>query len=142
MLKTLLNRFANHLKIMVDEFFGKPVADALNKEIASIKAKTTFECGFAQGARDSDLIHQTTKSRRVFLTFDRNTINERRYPPCSHGGIIIIKDPRWTAKSVVEEMKALTHSGQRKLTLHSVTHLYQDRPLIYQHGGRRVEVHF
>jgi hypothetical protein len=127
---------------MVDESFGKPVADALNKEIASIKAKTTFDCGFHQGAKDSDLIRETRRSKRVLLTFDQNSIDERRYPPCSHGGTIIIKDRHWMANTIVQEMKALTRSGLRKLTRHGVTHLYEDRAVIYQHQGRVEEVRF
>ncbi|MEK6405433.1 MAG: DUF5615 family PIN-like protein [Acidobacteriota bacterium] len=142
MLKSLLSRFANDLKVMVDETFGKPVADALNNDIASIKAKTTFECGFRQGAKDSELIRETRQSKRVLLTFDRNTINETRYPPCSHGGIIIVKDPHWTATTIVQEMKALTRSGRRKLARHGVTHLYRDRAVIYQHEGLTEVVHF
>ena len=142
MLKTLLSRFANHLKIMVDETFGEPVADALNKDIASIKAKTTFDCGFAQGTGDRDLIDKGKRLNRILLTFDRNTIDQRRYPPCSHAGIIIVKDKHWTTRSIVKELKAFTQTGNRKLVLHSVTHLHRDHAVIYQHEGRKDEIWF
>jgi hypothetical protein len=140
--KTSLKRFASHLNLMVDENFGKPVADGVNKHIGSIKAKTIFDFGFRQGTKDRILIAQTNRLGQVLLTFDQNSIDERRYPPCTHGGIIIVKDKHWTTESVVSDLKAFTYSGSRKLTAHCVTHLFKDRAVIHQHDGKVDEVKF
>lgn len=140
--KTSSKRFASHLKLMVDETFGKPVADALNEAIASVKAKTTLECGFAQGTSDRELISKAKKLDRVLLTFDHNTIDKRRYPPCSHAGIIIIKDKQWTKESIVRELSAFGRSGNRKLVIHSVTYLHRDHAVVHQHDGKQEPISF
>jgi hypothetical protein len=76
---------------MVDETFGQPVANDLNEKIKSLKAKTTFECGLSQGAADRAVIDACRRDGRILLTFDHNTIDRWKYPPCSHAGIMIIK---------------------------------------------------
>lgn len=142
MLKTLLNRFANHLKIMVDETFDGPVADALNSDVPFVKAKTTFDCGCVQGTNDHVLIAKAKQQNRILLTFDRNTIDKRRYPPCTHAGIIIIKGRSWTPEGIVDRLNAFSHSGNRKLLIHSVTYLHRDHAIIHQHDNRRDEIRF
>jgi predicted nuclease of predicted toxin-antitoxin system len=142
MLKTLLKRFANHLKIMVDETFGEPVAEALNNDVAFIKAKTTFDCGCVQGTKDPILIVKAKQENRVLLTFDRNTIDKKRYPPCTHAGIIIIEGKHWSPESIVKQLKAFSHSGDRKLLLHSVTYLHRDHAVIHQHDGKQDLISF
>ena len=140
--KTSSKRYANHLNLMVDETFGKPVADEVNRSISSIKAKTTFDFGFSQGTTDSVLISKTDGLGQVLLTFDHKTINQRHYPPCSHGGIIIVKDAHWTIESVINGLKAFTYSGKRRLSPHCVTYLFQDKAIIHQHDGVVNEVRF
>jgi len=44
---------------MIDQTFGKPVADALNDRTGAIKAATTIEYGFPHDAADKELIAQT-----------------------------------------------------------------------------------
>lgn len=140
--KTSSRRLANHLKIMVDETFDGPVADALNDNVAFVKAKTTFDCGFAQGAADRVLITKAKAQNRLLLTFDRNTIDKRRYPPCTHAGIIIVKGKAWSPEGIVTRMNAFAKSGNRKLLIHSVTYLHRDRAVIHQHNDKRDEIWF
>lgn len=127
---------------MVDETFGEPVAEALNKHVAFVKAKTTFDCGFAQGTDDSVLVREGKRLKRVLLTYDKTTINERFYPPCSHAGIIIIKDARPSPEKIVKEIKALARAGHRRLTSHNVVHLHHDHAVIHKHNAERETVHF
>jgi hypothetical protein len=140
--KTSSKRFANHLTLMVDETFGKPVADALNKNIAFVRARTTFDCGFVQGTVDQVLIREGKRLGRVLLTYDKTTINEKHYPPCSHAGIIIIKDGRWSSEKIVKEVKALARSGNRRLASHNVIHLHHDHAVIHKHNGEKQSVRF
>jgi predicted nuclease of predicted toxin-antitoxin system len=78
-----------HIKLMIDYNLGSPVANALNV-LGAVKAKTTIEYGFKQHADDHELVGVTDEFGCILLTKDKKTINERVYPPCNHGGIIII----------------------------------------------------
>lgn len=140
--KTSSRRLANHLKIMVDETFDGPVADALNNKVAFVKAKTTFDCGFVQGTKDRVLIAKAKEQNRILLTFDKNTIDKKRYPPCTHAGIIINKGKMWSSDGIVKRMNAFAQSGNRKLLIHSITHLHQDHAVIHQHDNKRDEIWF
>jgi hypothetical protein len=118
---------------MIDQTFGKPVADMLNK-LSPITAATTAERGFRDRRADKDLIAFTGDDGCVLLTHDHNTINKHRYPPCTHGGIIIIKG-EWFPETIYDGIKRLCESGKRKLIPHHVTYLYieQKKAIIHTH---------
>jgi hypothetical protein len=52
------------------------------------------EYGFNPWTADGDLVRATRDEGCILLTKDRTTINENIYKPCTHGGIIIIENPR------------------------------------------------
>lgn len=132
----------SHIRLMIDHNFGKPVADQLNT-IGSVKAATTLEYGFRQDADDEDIIASTEAFRCLLLTHDFNSINETKYPPCTHGGIIIFKQKKWFPESVREAVKALCLSGARRVAEHSVTYLYSDRAIMHRHSAPyHLEVRF
>lgn len=133
MLKTLWSLLVTHINLMIDHTFGKPVADELNAKIGAVKAATTLEYGFKPKTDDEDLIEQTDELGCLLLTHDRNTIDIHRYPPCSHGGIIIFKPKRWSVESVRESIYAFCLSGHKKFAAHCVTWLYPDRAIIHTH---------
>ena len=124
-----------HIKLMIDYNLGSPVAKALN-ELGAVKAKTIIEYGFKQHTEDPDLVAVTDEYGCILLTKDKKTINEHRYPPCKHGGIIIIKEKQPSVQKVFECVKAFCQSGQRELALHHVTHLWDDRAIIHTHKGQ------
>jgi hypothetical protein len=126
---------------MIDHNFGKPVADKL-EELGSVKASTTIEYGFEQHASDEALIGATKENKCLLLTHDKNTINSNRFPPCTHGGIIIFKQKKWTEESVFQSIKKLCLSGMKKHTSHAVTSLYLDRAIIETHDETSIEVRF
>ena len=121
-----------HLKLMIDYAFGKPVADILNT-IRVVDAKTTTDYGFRQNAEDEEIIRGIENGGYLLLTHDRNTIDEYRFPPCSHAGIIIIRDKRWTEEKVYERVRAFCRSGKKKFALHSVTYLHSEGAMILTH---------
>ena len=123
----------SHIKLMIDHNFGKPVADQLNT-IGPIKAATTLEYGFPQNADDEDIIASTEEHNCLLLTHDFNSINETKYPPCTHGGIIIFKHKQWFPETVREAVNALCLSGRRKEAEHSVTYLFSDRAIMHRHS--------
>jgi hypothetical protein len=119
---------------MIDYAFGEPVANALNA-IRVVNAKTTIEHGFRQNAEDEEIIRNIADDGYLFLTHDRNTIDERRFPPCSHGGIIIIRDKRWSEEKVFQRVRDFCLSGQKKLAPHCVTYLHEKGAIIHTHDG-------
>lgn len=118
---------------MIDHTFGEPVAEKLNK-LSAITAATTITRGFSDRRHDDDLVGFTKGDGCILLTFDHNTINEYKYPPCTHGGIIIVKGD-WFPETIFTGIKRLCESGHRKVVPNHVTHLYveQKRALIKTH---------
>ncbi len=131
----------SRIKLMVDYNFGKNVAKALN-ELGSVKAKTIIDYGFKQNTPDSELVDGTSDHNCILLTHDGNSINEKKYPPCSHGGIIISLDPKWSPEKIFEKVKKFVQSGHRSKADHCVTYLYDDRANIHKHDGEVESIDF
>lgn len=132
--KTSLSRqFPHHLTLMVDYNLDPAAIDGLNG-IGPVKAKRTTDYGFSQGADDKDLVYN--KKRCVLLTGDFRSINERKYPPCQHDGIIILKERRASPETIVACVKAFVQSGHRKETWHNVIYLWEKKAIIHKHLGK------
>lgn len=140
-LKRLFTR-TNHLKLMVDYCLVDP--DILNalKTIRSVRVKTTIECGFNQGEKDKVLVAATEPKHRILLTANFNDINERKYPPCGHGGIILINHPRPDSAVVLERVKAFVLSGSKSEAKGHVTYLNKDKAIIHKLHKEKREVRF
>jgi hypothetical protein len=129
-----------NLKVMVDEdLLDRKTIEALRKLGTSIDVKTILECDFKQGADDKDLVAATKTKRRVLLTANYRDINERVYPPCFHGGLILIKHPRPSPTIVVSRMRAFCRSGKRSQAKGHVTHLNEDRFTIHKLHKEKIE---
>jgi hypothetical protein len=122
---------------MIDFNLGQSCADALN-ELGAVKAKTIVEYGFDGRTQDCDLVCATLDHGCILLTKDKRTINEKLFSPCTHGGIIIIKNARPFVSDVKAYIKAFCKSGKRSLAEHCVTHLYPDKAIIHTHTGLEV----
>lgn len=119
-----------NLKLMVDYNLNQPVVDEL-KALGAVKARTTLDYGFEKNTTDDLLVKATAEHGCILLTRDKNTISQREFPPCTHGGIMLIKLKRPFKEQVVECVKRFCQSGKRALAPHSVTHLYLDRATIH-----------
>jgi len=108
---------------MVDEdLLDAKIIQALEK-LSGVDVKTLLNCGFSQGAKDHTLVAATARQKRVLLTANFRDIHERKYPPCQHGGIILIRHPRPDAKVVTARLKAFCRSSQKSLAQGHVTYL-------------------
>lgn len=139
--KTFLKRlFTRDLKLMIDYNLDPQVVDCLNK-LGAVKAKTIVDYGFKPNAEDSELVYNGTNDHRcTLLTSDKRTINERVFPPCQHGGIILIKEKRPSKDKICACIKAFCESGHRSKASHNVTHLWEKKAIIYKHEGEKEEV--
>lgn len=140
-LKQLYTRM-NHLKLMVDYDLVDPNILAALSRISSVNAKTTIECGFRQDASDKVLVAATETEKRILLTANYNDINEREYPPCFHGGIILINHPRPNADVVHDRVKAFSQSGSKSQARGHVTYLNRDKAIIHKLHQEKIEVKF
>jgi len=138
MLKTSLRRlFPHHLKLIVDYNLNPAAIEGLNG-IGSVKAKRTTDYGFSEGADDKDLVYN--EKGCVLLTGDFRTIDEAKYPPCNHEGIIILREQRASPEKIVACVKAFARSGYRKETSHNVVHLWEKKAVIHKHDKQKKEV--
>lgn len=133
---------ANHIKLMVDYNLIDPeIIEGLEK-LGALDVKTTVDCGFAQNAKDPELIQGTTEKDRILLTADVNTIDERKYKPCTHGGIMFIDEKRLFPNEVVALVKAFVMCGQRGIAKKHVTHLTKNGAKIITHDKEPVIIDF
>jgi hypothetical protein len=117
---------------MVDEdLLDQDILEAL-QQIGSIDVKTIFDCKLPSGTKDHVLVAATDRQRRLLLTGNYRDIHERKYEPCGHGGIILIKHPRPTAKLVSSRVRAFCKSGKRSLAKRHVTYLRADKFTIHK----------
>lgn len=124
----------NHLNLMIDyDLVDREIIAAL-KQLNALKIKTIIEHGFNQDTKDKVLVGSTKKKKSLLLTGDKSTITKERYKPCTHGGIIIIKDPRPSPEKVYAWVKAFIQSGQRAFAKNHVTHLRKDGFTIFTHN--------
>lgn len=123
---------------MVDYNLKDKAILACLKRLNALDVKTTIECGYDQGTDDPILVKGTAEKKRLLLTKDRSTIDEFVYPPCSHGGIIIIDHKRPTPDMVCDWMKAFIQSGQRAYAKHHVTYLNGDGFTIKTHSPQPI----
>jgi len=129
-----------NLKVMVDEdLLDKRTIAALHELGTAVAVKTILECGFALGSKDSVLVEATTTQRRILLTANFNDINERRYRPCEHGGIILIDHPNPSPEVVSSRLKAFCKSGKRSQARGHVTYLKADKFIIHKLHKEKLE---
>ena len=134
---------ANHIKLMVDYNLIDPEIIEKLESLGALDVKTIIDCGYQQDTKDDILIWQgTLEQNRILLTADFRTINEKKYTPCNHGGIIIIEDPRPSPEKVFAFVKAFLQCGQRKYAKKHVTHLKRDSIKIVTHEKKPVIVDF
>jgi Domain of unknown function (DUF5615) len=113
-----------NLKVMVDEdLLDKRTIAALHRIGAAVDVKTIVECDLALGTKDKPIVAATSTKRRILLTANYRDINEHKYPPCKHGGIILIDHPRPSPEIVCSRLKAFCRSGKRSQAKGHVTYL-------------------
>jgi hypothetical protein len=110
-----------------------------------IKAVSTLDFGndFHDYTEDEDLVRLGSEERYILLTSDTNSINTRKFPPCSHGGIIKMAGMP-SKDEVLTRIKKLIRSGPhylKQIRAH-FTHLNSDGAIIYKEHDEVVEVRF
>jgi hypothetical protein len=127
---------------MVDYDLIDPLVIKALHKIGAVDVKTIIECGFQPWTSDKTLVSATSEKRRILLSANFNDINEHKYPPCLHGGIILIKHARPSPEVVYDRIKAFSKSGQRSLAKSHVTHLNASGATIHTLDQNPVKVAF
>lgn len=131
--------YTKYLKIMVDEDLLDPDIVGALKGVGVLHVKTLFECELRQGAKDTALVDKARAKRRLLLTANYVDINERKFPPCTHGGIILIDHKQPTAKIVRDRIKAFCASRQKSSAKGHVTYLKEGKFVIHKLHREKVE---
>ena len=84
------------MKVKLDENLPASLAELLRSfghDVSSVVEENL------SGASDAQIVRAATKEGRTLMTFDRGFADVRRYPPGSHGGIVVFRfrDQRWKA---------------------------------------------
>lgn len=129
-----------NLKVMVDEdLLDKRTIAALQTIGAAVDVKTILECNLALGTKDKVLVSATSTKRRILLTANYNDINEHKYKPCEHGGIILIDHPNPSPEVVRNRLRAFCRSGKRSHAKGHVTYLRADKFIIHKEHKEKIE---
>ena len=59
------------------------------------------------GGHDDDVVAKATAESRLLITLDRGLGDVRRYPPGSHGGILVLRVEDQSAQSVVSRLEGV-----------------------------------
>ncbi len=129
------------MKIMVDQCLVKKSIVTSLEKVSAFNTKTIEELGYRHDTADSVLVQGTKSHRRILLTKNFKDINERKYPPCNHGGIIIVHAQETEADYIIRRIKALLKPATKNKVKGHVTHLYKERMVIYTHK-ETIEVNF
>lgn len=126
---------------MVDYCLIDPEILTKLESLGALDVKTIIDCGYPSYTEDAKLVWDgTVKENRVLLTGNYKDINERIYPPCLHGGIILINHPRPTPDIVYAYVKTLLQCGKRKFAKNHVTHLTREAITIVTHDKDSIRV--
>lgn len=128
----------HHLKLLVDYCVQAKLAAQKLNTLPKASAITTIDAGLRGHSADDDIVALGRLEDRIIVTGDFRTMNEHFYPPCTHGGILLIREEP-TADKVYKLVRSFMLSGQRMKAAHCVTHLWSDRCRINTHSG--VEEH-
>lgn len=133
------------LRMMIDQNLA-----SLDEELNSlyprkIKAVSVFdlEPDFHDYTEDEDLVRLGKRERYILFTSDDKSMKKRKFPPCTHGGII--KMPGMPAKAeVLARLKKLIESGPQylKQIRGHFTYLTNEGATIHKEHNQVVEVKF
>lgn len=129
------------MKFMLDHNL-RSAAECLG-DIGRVRVATLQTYGLPQHTDDVPLIKFAESKNLILVTNDRATIDEKKYPPQTHAGIIIFKGNELPKKEVVcARMKRLYQSGSRKSLRRNVTHLHKNKAVIYHSQTEFTELKF
>ena len=110
-----------------------------------IQAVSVFELepDFHDYTEDPELIQLGRRERFILLTSDVNSINIKKFPPCTHAGIIKMMGMP-SKEDVLARLHKLLRSGPHylKQIRSHVTHLTDEGATIYKEHNETVEVRF
>ena len=110
-----------------------------------IQAVSVFDLkpDFHDYTDDEDLVQLGRKERYILFTSDDKSMKRKKFPPCTHAGII--KMPGMPSKDeVLSRLKKLLQSGPhylRQIRGH-FTYLTNEGATIYKEHDQKVEVKF
>jgi len=133
------------LKLMIDQNLAG-LDETLNSLYPrKIQAVSVFDLrpDFHDYTEDPDLVQLGGREHYIFLTSDNNSITKRKYPPCTHGGIIKMPGMPSTDE-VLLRLRKLIHSGPRHLSQirGHFTRLTSESATIYKEHDQQVKVAF
>jgi hypothetical protein len=111
------------MKLMLDECI-------LNKKLQTAFQSLddfdvcTFEEFYPKGTVDKVLVECTVEHQRMLLTVDKNTITEKKYPPCKHGGIVQFQRCESKPEYVIPRLQALKDLELDEKAVGHFTHIY------------------
>ena len=84
------------MRIKLDENLPRDLAELLRSsghDVATVSEENLC------GADDSIVLEKASQEERLFMTFDNDFANIRKFPPGAHGGIVVfrLRDQRWAA---------------------------------------------
>ena len=114
------------LKLLLDECLGRPLADDI-KSFHALKVQDLHDTSMANvGFTDEALIDYARDNNLILVTTE-SRLDEKRFPICTHPGIIVIQATSHHAELKSKMFKDLVQSGMRKRCNHAVTHLSLDK---------------
>jgi hypothetical protein len=131
--------------MMIDQNLASLDEDLNELYPRKIQAVSVFNLrpDFHNYTEDDDLVQLGRKERYILFTSDDRSMKRKKYPPCTHGGII--KMPGMPSKQeVLARLKKLIEAGPHylKQIRGHFTYLTNEGATIYKEHNQKVEVKF
>jgi hypothetical protein len=111
--------------------------DALCKALETIdylNITTVVDCGFG-GKGDDVIVKKAKKLNKILVTANINDLNEKTFPPCGHGGIIVFNKNELKPEYVLPRIKAIKALDLMDKIKSHVTKIYDEHIDVYTLEG-------
>jgi hypothetical protein len=124
---------SNDLRLLLDEAITDPLAEVIEATSSAINVEVVRKIHL-RGSDDDSVVRYATKNRRIVVTTEGG-MDHRRFPPCTHAGIIVLAGARRHEQFHATLFRRFLLSGRRVEARDAVTFITQNSVRIRDHSG-------
>lgn len=122
-----------NLRLLLDEAITDVLADVIRTSSSAINVEYVRELHI-RGRSDEEVI-QYAKSHRQIVVTTETGMDHRRFPVCTHSGILVLAGSRRHETAQGEAFRRFLLSGYRIKARDSITHITESEARIKSHAG-------
>jgi len=129
------SQLSTNLRLLLDEAVPDPLAKLIRESSHAINVEYMRDL-IIRGASDDEVVKYAKGQSRIVVTTERG-MDHRKYPVCTHSGIIVIASRRRHEDAQVGVFRRFLLSGRRQEARDAVTFISEDEVRIKTHQGEQ-----